>query len=486
MIKKSFILVFSMILLISCEISYEFPEIAELSENDLGEINAEKVMAFGDGYLAGVMDGSLYNEGQKNTVPSIIASQINEIRAVSFLQPDVDSETGYNFYVQGVNEIAGKWIYRFQNLQDENPVRTLTPGEIPGDFSGDKNSLNNLAVPQLSVKHLAGNEFDFNPYFSRISTGGNDLVEQLAMKSPTFVICWIGMNDYLKYAMNGAVNSEDLTTHEDFETGLNSFVSAMMQQTESKVILGNLISILDLPFFYLRQYNFIRLSNVEKASAQAQYNVYNLKVAAWNVGKPAELTRRMISFEDNGATLYPQPVVVIDNSLPDAFEPNGDPLPKYRQLTADDMALFSITDDMVAQGWGWLKPLEEKYYLRADELNHIEQRRQDFNEIIRNLAQQYPNRISVADLQSAVKQIADTGKSDAWGILVSDEIIYADGVPMEGGLALNSIFSLDAVHFNQRGNAFIAKEFIKSINATFDANIPRPEINAFIGNVYTY
>jgi len=486
MIKKSIISFISIILMISCGINYEFPDVVVPSEKDLGEVNVQKVMAFGDGYLAGVMDGALYDEGQKNAVPSIVATQMNAITEVSFLQPEVNSETGYNFYIQDVNEIVGKWIYRFQNLQDENPVITLTQGEIPVDFSGDKSTLNNLAIPELSAKHLAKNEFVSNTYFSRISTGGNDLVNQLVEKSPTFVICWIGINDYLKYAMNGAVNNEDLTTPEDFETGINAVVSAIMQQTESNVVIGNLISILDLPFFYIRQYNFIRLTNTEKASAQAQYNDYNLKIAAYNVGKPAELTRPMISFEDNGATLYPQPVVVIDDSLPDAFEPNGDPLPKYRQLTANDLALFSITEEMVAQGRGWLKPLEEKYYLKAEEINRIEQRRQDFNQIINNIAQQYPNRIGVADLQTITNQIADTGKSDAWGILVSDEIIYADGVPLEGGLALNSIFSLDAVHFNQRGNAVIAHEFVKSINSTFNANIPLPEINAYIGNVYTY
>ena len=385
-----------------------------------------------------------------------------------------------------LNEIPGKWIYRFQNLQDEKPVRTLTKGELPGNYKGEKNDLNNLAFPNFTVKQSVNNSYFSNPYFTRISTGNKSIAEQITEKSPTFLICWFGINDYLEYAMEGAVDENKLTTLEEFELGFNSFLQKILNETESKIIAGNLISICDLPYFYLNQYNFIRLSNAEKSLAQAIYKPYNESVAIYNVGKPAELVRPMISFEDNGATLYPQPLVVIDDLLPDAFYSNGEPLPKFRQLKPGELALYSITPEMVKAGWGWKIPLDQTYYLNAEEIDRIEERKNGFNQIINQLADKYPNRLAVADLHSVTKKIAETGKMDAWGISVSEEIIYQNGLPLEGGLELNSIFSLDAVHFNQRGNAFIAAEFIKSINATFGATVPLPEINSFAGNVYTY
>ncbi|MFN2126490.1 MAG: SGNH/GDSL hydrolase family protein, partial [Anaerolineales bacterium] len=175
---------------------------------------------------------------------------------------------------------------------------------------------------------------------------------------------------------------------------------------------------------------------------------------------PEDQKRPLISFNDNGVTLYPQPIVVIDESLPDAFYPDGKPLEKFRQLNEDEMALFSITDAMVESGMGSLIPINEEFYLNQKQISDLKERVFEFNRILNSLAQKYPDRITLVDIASPVKKIADTGKYDSWGFVVSEEIVYFEGVPLEGGLDLNSIFSLDGIHFNQRGNAFIANAFI--------------------------
>jgi len=197
------------------------------------------------------------------------------------------------------------------------------------------------------------------------------------------------------------------------------------------------------------------------------------------------LKRPMISFEDPG-THHPERVVVVDEALPDAFYPDGRSLEKYRQLTEGEMALFSITSEMVANGFGSLIPLTHEYYLSHSQIDLIEERLNAFNQIISNSVQIHSERIVVADVNNAVHRIAETAKMDAWGIRVLDETIYVEGVPLEGNLDQNSIFSLDAVHFNQRGNSFIANVFIETINSGFNANIPLAEINDYIGNIYKY
>ncbi|MFW6370968.1 MAG: hypothetical protein ACOC10_07175, partial [Bacteroidota bacterium] len=63
-------------------------------------------------------------------------------------------------------------------------------------------------------------------------------------------------------------------------------------------------------------------------------------------------------------------------------------------------------------------------------------------------------------------------------------IYYADGVPIEGTLGINSIFSIDGIHFNQRGNAFVANEFIRAMNVGFNANVRTADINRWPGNTY--
>jgi hypothetical protein len=475
-----FILLFA-----SCE--YQFPDSELPTTQDLGEINAENIIAVGDGYLAGAMDGALYSAGQQNSVAAIFASQIENITETSFLQPDINSENGFNFYASSENELFGKWLYLYKNQTDEFPGVILTPGQNVQEFTGDKGLLNNLAVPMLSVENLSMLPSGNNPYVSRVfGNSTKNITEQIVERAPTFVLCWLGMNDYLNFAMNGAVNADELTSAEVFQDNFSMFVNEIIQQTDSKILIGNLVSIEDLPYFYMKQYNFIRLTNQEKGVANTRYSSYNQGVTAYNIGLPLDQMRPYISFEDNGAALYPQPLVVIDNTMPDAFYPDGSPMENYRQLTEGEMALMSITDEMIEAGYGSTIPLTDEYYLSADQKNLIAERYNSFNRVIKNICDQHPSRIALVDIQQKVNEIADTGKSDAWGIVVSNEIIDADGVPLEGGLDMNSIFSLDGVHFNQRGNAFITNIMLRKLNTTFNSNIQEVGINDFVGNVYTF
>ena len=80
--------------------------------------------------------------------------------------------------------------------------------------------------------------------------------------------------------------------------------------------------------------------------------------------------------------------------------------------------------------------------------------------------------------------LAETGKTDAWGNSLANDVIYFDGVPVGGSLYLNSIFSLDGVHFNQRGNAYVTNIFIKALDEKFGAKLKIVNINNYLGNVY--
>ena len=483
--RKYIWFIIALFAVISCE--YDFPEDKVYSDKDFGKIDVNNFIVTGDGYLAGLMDGALYTAGQKNSIAGILAAQFSIINEQTFNQPDIASENGYNLYVPAGNNISGKWIYKYENNTDENPKLVLTTGEAVKDYPGEKNDLNNLAIPQLNVNQLTDSELDENPFYSRIFLGnGETIIEQVRQKNPTFLLSWLGINDYLNYAMQGANNPENLTSVEDFQHNYQLFIEELIENTQSKIAIGNLISIEDLPFFYTRQYDFIRLEGSKLSAAMARYSEFNKAVARHNINVPSDQKRPFISYYDNGATLYPQPVVVIDETLSDAYYPDGRELEKFRQLTGDEMALFSITDEMVENGMGWIIPLDKRYYLTAQEREDINERTNAFNQVLVNLSQIYPDRLLLVDIADPVKKIADTGKYDSWGFVVSEEIVYEEGVPLEGDLGMNSIFSLDAVHFNQRGNAYITNQFIQEINNSFRANIPFAKVNSYIGNAYIY
>ena len=481
--KKYWIVLFAAFLA-AC--TYNFPEIEEPTEQDLGELNVEKVIAVGDGFLGGAMDGALYSEGQHNSVASIVVTQLNQIKKIEFDKAEINTENGYNFYFSTESAVFGKWKYEFKDNQQEEPDLVLSTGEPVLPYSGDKSNLEDVTVPLFQTKNLHGTSYKFNPYFSRSYDLSTSISPQIIDKSPTLVLLWIGINDYLEYAMNGATEEEMLIQYLDFAGNIQTLIHQLLLYTEAKIVIGNLLPINDFPFFYLNQYNFIRLSNAEKAAAQAHYSNYNSAVAAFNVGKQRDDWRQMISFEDNGSTLYPQPIVVIDNNLPDASYPDGSPLEKFRQLIENEMALFSITPKMVIEGFGSKIPLSNEFYLSENQIEDINNRTEAFNQIIFNVEQLNTDRVVIVDISSEVSKVAQTGRIDSWGFVESNDFVYAAGVPLEARLEQNSIYSLDAIHFNQRGNAFIANVFIETINSKFNANIPLAQINDYIGNVYEF
>lgn len=482
--KYNWILIFHAIFF-SC--TYEFPEKDLFSADDLGKISVEKVMAVGDGFVAGVMDGALYSDGQSNSLAAIFASQFSHLVEDEFVQPDVDSENGYNLFLPNKTEVWGRWIFQYRNPADENPEFVLTPGETVKEYSGDKNKISNLAFPGFSVSPLPKSTLEGNLYFRRIFTSGStDIAEQIIRKTPSLLLCWLGMSDFLTFAINGAVNPDDLTPADTFQTRLENFISEVLRKTDCKIIIGNLISIEDLPFFYYQPYNKLFLSNLQLSIARARYSAFNAAVAAYNRTVSEEFQRPFIDFFDNGYNPHPQNLVVSDQSLPDAFYPDGKPLEKFRHLAAGEMVLKTVTSQMIESGFGSSVPLADSLYLSRDQIESIIQRVCNFNAAIEQIAVANPGRVALADVARRVHPVAESGKLDAWGepVKANAEVEYFNGVPVSGTIDVNGVFSLDGIYFNPRGNAFVSNVFISAANQTFGAKIPVIDINRFPGNVY--
>jgi lysophospholipase L1-like esterase len=493
---KHILSLFICLTVFSC--SYDFPEKYEYSTEDLGAINLEEPVFAGDDYMAGLMDGALYNQGQQNSVASIISSQFKFVSETEIVQPEINSENGLNLYTSFQNEIVGKWVYEFLETSGDVPQLKLTKGEQIPDFKGDINQLNDLSVPVLRMNQVNSTEFTSNPFFKRITSSPvHSYTTEVVMRNPTFVILWLGMNDILDYAIHGAVGNPDfdensagsgwnMTSVENFRSNLNRLTDELLQNPDCNLVIGNLISIKSLPYFYIQPYNGLFLDNDELTKARAKYAGFNEAVAIYNRTVPEELKRPFIDFYDNGYNMSPQPMVVIDSLLSDAFYPDGSKLEKYRHLTQNEMVFYNVTDEMFEMGYGSSIPISTQHYLNEKDIELIEQRINDFNAVLAEMSNAQPERIVIADIKSLVEPVAETGKTDAWGSPVNKEVIYFDGVPVEGSLGINSIFSLDGLHFNPRGNAFAANGFIEAVNRGFGANFPLVDINKYIGNVYSF
>jgi lysophospholipase L1-like esterase len=478
--------------------SYHFPEESPPSAGDLGTVNVESVVAIGDDYMAGVMDGALYSSGQNNSIPAIIAKQMNQIVPFNFVQPEICSENGFNLLVGNEAEIYGKWKYVFEDKTSDFPKRKLTVGEMPGELEVDRKPIRNFSVPELKIQQVFNPGLSANLYYLRMASaaGSSTLLSDLKAADPTFTLVWIGMNDYLHYAIKGATNEikqqssgspdRSLTPVDEFSTAYRFLTDRLLQHPDNKLAIGNLISLQSLPYFYCMPYNKLFLTNEQLSAVRSVYQEFNQAVVEYNRTVPAEKQRPFIDFYDNGWNLHPQPLVVIDSLLPDAAYPNDTPLEKYRQLNENELVLLSLTDEMVEAGYGSAIPLPNEFFLTERELSEVEMRTNSFNAVISELAAIHPERIVLVDVNGLVEEIAEAGKTDAHGDRLSNTLFYFNGVPVEGALEMNSIFSLDGLHFNQRGNAFVANEFIDAINKKFGAQISKADINRYPGNVYNF
>ncbi len=486
--------IYLIILLAATGCTYEFP-VTEINP-DSGTADFSKFVCIGDNYTAGFMDGALYTAGQVNSIGSLIAQQVTTFNGGGFFQADIESANGYNPLLSGPSLILGKMICSYQTITSAEPVTILLPGEIPTPYAGDKELLTEFSIPFMKSYQALQPEFSSNIYYNRIATnpGTSTLLEQASASSPTFFLLWIGMYDALHFATSGALgdydppsdpallNDNDLTPEDLFESSIRQLVSAIMNNPSTLGVIVNLPSFRDLPFFYTYQYDFIRLTNSQKRAAQNYYYSFNQAVIYHNQQPGAEF-RPMIGFNDNGpVTLYPQPLVVEDDSLCDAFDQYGNPIPKIRQLNSNEMVLMTIPINLVSNGLGWIVPLPKEYYLNEMDIDNLDMAIDAYNGIIQQLVQEYPDRLVLADFYNPIKELAATGRMNSWGLPDDPHIRYLDGIPLKADLSLNSIFSLDGLHFNQRGNAYAASLIIETINQHFNSTITTPDVNQYVGN----
>ncbi len=57
--------------------------------------------------------------------------------------------------------------------------------------------------------------------------------------------------------------------------------------------------------------------------------------------------------------------------------------------------------------------------------------------------------------------------------------VVVDGVQLSTTLIQGNVFSTDGIHLTPMGYAYVAQKFIESINKTFGATVPQPNLTDF-------
>ncbi|HUH26094.1 MAG TPA: hypothetical protein VLY87_05670, partial [Flavobacterium sp.] len=108
-------------------------------------------------------------------------------------------------------------------------------------------------------------------------------------------------------------------------------------------------------------------------------------------------------------------------------------------------------------------PLEDKYTLTPEEQKEIKEATDKFNDIIWTVAGS--KNLAIADMNAIMNYLIT-------GIRVEDGQYYTANY-FQGTANMNRVlFSLDGVHPNPRGYAFVTNEIVKVINKHYKAHLP--------------
>lgn len=467
-------ILFGLVALFSCE-NDDIPMMEEEAEPvplTAGSANLSTYVALGNSLTAGFTDGALFIKAQQNSMPNLLAQKFALVGGGEFTQPLMADNIGGLLF--GGVQIQGPRLYF--NGSGPAPVSGTPTTEVTNVLSGP---FNNLGIPGAKSYHLLANGYgnlsgvpigQANPYFARMASNPNaSIVEDAIAQNPTFFSLWIGSNDVLAYATSGGAgvnqtgnpdvttySSNDITDPGAFSVIYNLIADALTSNGAQGVLL-NVPYVINIPFFTTIPYNPVPLDAPTASLVNGGYQPYNaglLQALAAGLLTQEEVDRRTINFQEGQ-----NPVVMIDEYLTNLTALG---LPSYRQSTPEDrlpLTAASFIGTTVNNNPtlinGVTVPLEDQWVLSVDEENEVLEATDAFNAVISQVAS--AKGLPLIDANAVVQEISESG-------------IVFDEFQGNGSLVFGQIFSLDGVHPTARGNAYVANEILKVIDANYGSN----------------
>ncbi|MDQ3192995.1 MAG: SGNH/GDSL hydrolase family protein [Bacteroidota bacterium] len=392
-------------------------------------------MAFiGGTYFSGYQDGALYKEGQENSIPAILAKQIELINNHSLNAALLDESISIGLTFKG-DPYQNK--FNLENKSDCLGEVTLKPSNSKINFSIGNSlrngitSTTNISVPFASIQDYSDPLFGEqptlqkpNPFYYRIASkpGTSTMLSDLEQIKPTFTAIWTGMEDIYNFALMGGYDSQ-IADPAVFENRLDELLK-IVSNNEGKGVLANIPDISVFPFYTLIPSLSIDLTK-EKADS---LNLVFGTIFEYKEGKNG------FQIEDESVENFP-----------------------YRLSFEDEYVLLNTPLDSVkCHKMGVFNPLPDRYILDRREIAFIKDQIRIYNEIIKRKAEQYD--MAFVDMNYYFNSIS-TG-------------ITVDGISYSSEFVSGGFFSLDGFQPNQKGYALLANKFIEAINQKYSASIP--------------
>jgi hypothetical protein len=414
----------------SCKPKYIEPELSQ------GEINTERFAMIGDGHSGGYMNDALYHDGQITSLGYLLGQQLERLGGEPFTTRLINpNSVGASF--MGQARLILDFKADCNDVVSLSPVRAANIGDLSlitvSTFSGEA-LYRDFGIPGLRAQQLfAANFADFNAYYARIASSDQvTIMQDVLATAPTFFAMYLGMEECMSFARSGGA-VDNMPTEDDFATAYNSAIEQLIDQG-AKGVLATIPDVTTMPFFRTIPYNGLEINEEQATTLNLFFNPFG------------------ISFQ---AGVNPFLIMTSDTD--------------FRPIASDELLLLSIPLDSVkCHQYGVLTPFRNEFVLTSDEQAYLKSRMDAYNNVIRLAATTY--------------NLALVETNDFYQKLFSG--FTFNGVDFSATFVSGGAFSLDGIHLNGRGNAFLANEFIRSINRHYAANIPALNANAYDGVLF--
>ncbi|MGN0004076.1 MAG: SGNH/GDSL hydrolase family protein [Sphingobacterium composti] len=405
------------------------PEITrEFQPAQNANVDFSKYIAVGNSLTAGFADGGLYLEGQNVAFPNLVAEKMKTHGGGTFNTP---------FFSEAQSNGSG--YYRLKALVNGQPQlewvsdKSALNNGVLTKFEGTE--INNLGIPGMRLDHSGvGLVSAGNMYFARLlpssEVGTKSYQDFVDNRNHTFFSFWLGNNDVLGYATNGAVNDNPagttvLTNEQTFRAVYTQFIGKLTANGQ-KGVVGTIPDVTTIPFFT----TVTRKALLDAASAASGQTITNLFIATkTNPSRPAT---------DNDLFVLP-------------FSSSG-----LLGNTTGSPAPYGLHPD---------RPIEDKYVLDTEEAAAIKTHIGKLNAIIKEIANS--KNLAVADANAMLTKLK-TG-------------INYNGVGVSSAFITGNAFSLDGIHLTPMGNAIMANLVIDAINSKYGTKLEKVDATDFRG-----
>ena len=489
-----------------------------------GEADFTTYVAIGNSLTSGYMDGSMFKSGQEFSFPNILAGQFKTVGGGEFTQPSFADDAGN----AGGLLLQGKPLTGFETKLIFNPV-SQSPERYKKESTIEvtdlqKKAYHNAGVPGAKSFHLLADGYGSltalaagkaNPYFVRTATNeGTSVMKDAMSLNPTFFTNWIGSNDVLAYAMSGGEGKDQNKengldpsqygpndiTHIGVFKNVYEQITNTLTANGAKGVVATIPYVTTIPYFTTVPYAPVTakaledkgidvakvvpllnmlFTNLEKATgSQGRFKLFDATrpnaVLIQDKTLTGDFTQQIAAvltqINNAGvlpAQLSPLHIAIFSSILNNARHATNKDLlvlTSRSEIGAPPKALEGLVDPAIASflATGVIFPLEDKFVLNPTEQATIKEATDTFNMIIKTVAQE--KGLAVADMNYLLNEAVR-------GLRVDDGSIYT--ADFFNGSNLNTVmFSMDGVHLNAKGYAFVASEIIKVINRHYNSKIP--------------